>query len=59
MKDKLSTEELSKKVKGIKKKPRQEQSIVCNKKDGRKEWKNEAVKKQRLVSGSQWIMESH
>lgn len=44
MKDRLSTEGLSKKVKGIKKNPRQEQSVFCNNSEGKKDWKNKAVK---------------
>lgn len=44
MKDKLSTEGLSKKVKGIKKKPRQERSILCNNSARKEDCKNEAVK---------------
>jgi len=44
MKDKLSTEGLSKKVKGTKKKPRQEQRLFCNNSEGKKDCKNEAVK---------------
>lgn len=44
MKNKLSTEGLSKKVKDIKQKLRQEQSVFSNNSEGKKGWKNESVK---------------
>lgn len=44
MKNKLSTEGLSKKVKDIKNKLKQEQSVFSNNSEGKKGWKNESVK---------------